>query len=346
MAYIQRRKNRGGTVSYAAQVKVSPFKPPVKCFASRAEAVEWATALERELKAQRKRGGARADIAKLTVGELITEFLADPETQVLRYLDDLTRLLGWWQNAYASTKCFELGVLTLRAARDKLLTKRGPATTNRYLSAMRSAWNWGRASGLIPGERAWPARLMLTEPTGRVRYLIDAELKKLLDASEKDRVMSAAITLSVSTGVRQGEMLRLEWRDIDFARAMLTVRIAKNKNSRSVHVVPAAAAALATLRKGPVVSPTHVFLNTDGTPLRKGTLETRWRKIRAAAGLKDFHWHDLRHSCASFLAQRGASLLQIGAVLGHKSPAMTLRYSHLVAGAPVPGHDELNRLLR
>jgi integrase len=346
MAYIQRRKNRGGSVSFLAQVKVEPFRPPTKSFPSRAGALAWATALERELKAQRKRGGTRSDIAKLTVGELINEFLADPETQGLRYVDDLTRLLAWWVNAHAATKTFELGVLKLRDARDKLLTKRGPATVNRYLSAMRACWNWGRASALIPQERSWPARLMLTEPAGRVRFLTDAELKKLLEASEKDRVMSAAIIVSLSCGLRQGELLRLEWRDVDFDRAAVTVRIAKNKTSRSVYLVSAAAAALAKLRKGALVSPTHVFLNTDGTALRKGMLETRWRKIREAAGLKDFHWHDLRHSCASFLAQKGASLLQIGSVLGHKSPAMTARYSHLVAGAAVPGHDELNRKLQ
>lgn len=345
MAYIAKRKNRGGSISYVAQVKVHPFKPPAKAFASRAAAQEWAEALERELKAQRKRGDARPDIAKLTCGDLIREFLNDPETKRLRYYQDIERLLGWWANAHGTTRTFDLGVLSLRAARDKLHSKRAPATTNRYLSALRSAWNWGRSAGLIPTERAWPARLLLTEPAGRVRYLTDAELKALLESTEQDRVMRAAIVVAVSSGIRQGELLRLEWRDIDFARATLTVRISKNKTSRSVHLVGAAVTALQSLRKGPVVSATHVFVNTDGTPLRKGTLETRWRKIRSAAGLKDFHWHDLRHSCASFLAQQGASLLQIGSVLGHKSPSVTLRYAHLVAGAPVPGHDELNKKL-
>ncbi|EQD57803.1 Integrase, catalytic core, phage domain protein, partial [mine drainage metagenome] len=49
----------------------------------------------------------------------------------------------------------------------------------------------------------------------------------------------------------------------------------------------------------------------------------RWRTVRAAAGLADFHGHDMRHSCASFLAQQGATLLEIGSVLGHRSPAIT-----------------------
>jgi integrase len=95
-----------------------------------------------------------------------------------------------------------------------------------------------------------------------------------------------------------------------------------------------------------VVSPVHVFVLTNGAPLKKSLLETRWNKIRDAAQLADFRWHDFRHTCASLLAQNGASLLQIGSVLGHKSTGMTQRYSHLVQGAPVPGHAQLDEKLR
>jgi site-specific recombinase XerD len=67
--------------------------------------------------------------------------------------------------------------------------------------------------------------------------------------------------------------------------------------------------------------------------------------VRPAAGLKDFRWHDLRHSCASFLAASGASLVEIGSVLGHRSPSVTARYAHLVAGKPVTGHAKLDEKL-
>ena len=67
----------------------------------------------------------------------------------------------------------------------------------------------------------------------------------------------------------------------------------------------------------------------------------RWRLIRHAAGWINFRWHDLRHSCASYLAQGGATLLEIGSVL-HKSPTMTMRYSHLVEGAALKAHAHLS----
>ena len=346
MAYIQKRKNRGGSVSWLAQVKVRPFRIPTKSFATRAEAAAWAEEQERALKDQRKRGGVREDFAELKVRSLIEEFLADPETKALRTFADTERLLDWWTNELAAVRCFELNVLKLRESRGKLHRGRSVGTVNRYLSALRSCWNRGRAAGLIPADRAWPARLMLSEPAGRVRYLTDAERARLLRAAAADPLMRAAIVVSLSTGMRQGELLRLEWRDIDFERATVVIRVTKTDKPRSVFLAQAARDALKALRSAPVVSPTYVFVLRDGRPLRKGLLEARWRKIRTAAALDDFRWHDLRHSCASFLAQHGATLPQIGAVLGHASPAVTQRYSHLVEGAAVPGHDALDRALR
>ncbi|NCA73075.1 MAG: site-specific integrase, partial [Sphingobacteriia bacterium] len=58
-------------------------------------------------------------------------------------------------------------------------------------------------------------------------------------------------------------------------------------------------------------------------------LRTPWETALKRAGIERFRWHDMRHSAASFLAANGASLLEIGAVLGHKSPATTKRYAHL-----------------
>jgi integrase len=57
-----------------------------------------------------------------------------------------------------------------------------------------------------------------------------------------------------------------------------------------------------------------------------------WQAAKKAALLLDFHFHDLRHTCASLLAMNGASLLEIAEVLGHKSITMTQRYAHLCIG--------------
>lgn len=345
MATIQKRKNKDGTTSFLALVRIKPYKPASKAFSARSDAEAWAERLEKELRAQRRQGAARRDFSRLTVKNLIDEYLADPETAGKRSLATKQDRLSWWVSNFGPEKISDLNVVTLREARQKLQHGRGHATVNRYISEMRSCWNWGRSAGLVVENKTWPMRLMLSEPVGRTRHLSDEELKTLLKEGEKHSpLMYAAIVLSVGCGLRQGELLRLAWSDLDLEKQRLRVMIAKNKEARSVHLPSAAVHALKALKKQPIVG-TRVFVTENGEPLKKTTLEARWRKVRDAAGLADFRWHDLRHSCASFLAQSGATLLEIGSVLGHKSPSVTQRYAHLVQGAPVKGHTELDQKL-
>jgi len=356
MATITRTKGPTGNVAFCVQVRLANFKSAAKTFRvtgkekdAKDAARDWGEAQEKMFRDQLKRGGARHDLPQLTLAELIKEYKEDPETIALKTFEsDIVPLMDWWINKYGTEKVIAFGVLTLHEARRKLLTgRRGPATVNRYLSQARACWNWGRATGIVPLDRVWPERgLMLTEPAGRERFLTDDEVPILLKAAESDPVIRAAILVSLATGVRQGELLKLTWKDIDLERATLTLHDTKNKSSRRVHVSKTAVEALTTLRQADVSSLTYPFLNAAGKPLQKSWLETRWYKIRTAAGLENFHWHDLRHSCASFLAADGATLLEIGSVLGHKSPSMTMRYAHLVQGRAVKGHAELDARLR
>jgi integrase len=114
-----------------------------------------------------------------------------------------------------------------------------------------------------------------------------------------------------------------------------------------VHLPQSACDALKALQGGAKVRAAFgpVF-TAKGERLKKSTLEARWSSVRESAGLADFKWHDLRHSCASLLAQNNATLVQIAEQLGHKSLSMTMRYSHLVQGAAIPAHAALDAKLR
>lgn len=346
MATLRKHRTRRGTHSFTATVRVKPYKSSSRTFDSRSDARAWALSLERELKKQRDRGGLRRDVTKMTVAQLAREFLEDPETQALRTHSSLVRLLGWWTVHYGAQKVMDLNVLVLREARDTLRPGRAAGTVNRYVSAMRSCWNWGRAAGLVPQDQLWPSRLMLTEPKGRTRYLNDEELGALLKAAARHSpTMHAAVLVSLGCGVRQSELRRLKWTDVDLDKQRLRVLLAKNNESRAVYLPQSATDALRVLKRAPVVGQ-HVITDEQGQPVDKFWLVYRWRLIRAAAGLANFRWHDMRHSCASFLAQQGANLFEIGSVLGHKSPSVTMRYSHLIEGAPVTGHVKLDEKLR
>src|SRR5579883_2508502 len=173
---VWERKNSDGSTSYLAVVRIKPFKPASKAFATRAEARKWADDLARELTDKRD-SNARPELTSLTIRGLIHEFLKDPETQQLKYYHDLQLLLAWWENHCGGEKVLQFGTIQLRDARELLRNGRQPATVNRYLSALRSCWNWGIAAAFIPPDRPWPTRLLLSEPRERVRYLNDDELK-------------------------------------------------------------------------------------------------------------------------------------------------------------------------
>lgn len=347
MATIQKRSNGDGSTSFVAWVRIGKFKPATRAFSTRKDALAWASALERELRKRRDEGDpVSRDVTRMTIADLASQFLADPNTKGLRTYDDLERLVLWWVNNYGSERILRFNVLGLREGRGRLEPGRAPATVNRYLSAMRSCWNWGRSAGLVPQDRLWPDRLALTEPRERTRYLSDDELRRLLAAArEFSLAMYTAVVVSLATGIRQGELLRLKWSDVDLGGKRIRVLLTKNGESRAVYLPEFAIDALKDLKGASVVGQTAIC-DEEGQPYTKSLLESRWKKVRAEAKLTDFRWHDLRHSCASFLAQKGASLLEIGSVLGHKSPSVTRRYAHLVEGAPVTGHSGLDDKLR
>jgi integrase len=196
-------------------------------------------------------------------------------------------------------------------------------------------------------EQTWPRRIMLTEPAGRVRYLSEEELSVVLKAAaEHSAVLHAAVVVALGCGIRQGELLRLRWCNVDLDNQQLRIEKAKNvkadgeTRSRSVFLP---AVVVTTLRELQGAKPAgqHIICDDQGQAVEKYWLRYRWDMIRTAAQLQDFKWHDLRHSCASFLAQNGANLLEIGSILGHKSVAATLRYAHLVNAKPVTGHAGL-----
>lgn len=363
---VYRRKSKiTGAVSFVAQVRVKPYAVQQETFrvvtepkAAKVAAAHWAAAKEKELQELAAKGISK-ELTATTVGGLIGKYLDAPETKQLKGYDQIERLVNWWLAEYNDTKLLDFDDDAMRAGRDKLTRevkkpghknkeaskKREPGTVNRYVSAMRACWNWGIKSKKIPKDRTWAAELMLNEPKGRVRFLDDAERVALLKAAESNPVTHTAILVSIACGMRQDELLKLQWKDIDFDKGRVSMHETKNGTRRTVHVPSSALAALQALKKAKIVSTKTVFLNAEGGPLTSSVLIKGFKKLLTTAGIKNFKWHDLRHTCASYLAQGGASLLEIGTVLGHKSPGITMRYAHMVQGAKVTGHDKLDKLL-
>lgn len=205
----------------------------------------------------------------------------------------------------------------------------GSATINRYCVALAAVCTWAMRKRITPKGWQHPCRAIARRPEnpGKTRFLDAAERERLLQACKASKwpKMYALVLLAITTGARRGELLALRWGDVDLARAEAHVRRSKNADLRVLPLVPAA---VEELQRFAGATSTLVFASTR-RPDVAYHIEQRWREVLREARVRNLRFHDLRHSCASWLAQAGASLLAIGDVLGHRTLTVTKRYAHL-----------------
>lgn len=157
---------------------------------------------------------------------------------------------------------------------------------------------------------------------------MDDELPKLLAACKQERriPLFELVVFAISTGPRKGEALALRCCDVDLKRRIATINDTKNGEPRALYLddnLCAMIRAMPSYKKG---SKRLLFCTRAGKPLN---IEHAWRKALKRAGIRNFRFHDLRHSFASYLAMKGNPLNAIGEALGHKDYKNTKRYAHL-----------------
>jgi integrase len=141
--------------------------------------------------------------------------------------------------------------------------------------------------------------------------------------------------------MRKGEMQNLTWDDIFYERSLIRLKHTKNGDPRHVYLNEAAKKAILSIPKHPESS--FVFCGDAGKLFNfRKSFETALKK----SGITDFHFHDLRHTYASHLVMAGVDLNTVRELLGHKSLAMTLRYSHLSQEHKARAVEMLDKRLR
>lgn len=208
---------------------------------------------------------------------------------------------------------------------------KSPATLNRYLVALGAVCTYAIEARLAPRGWAHPCRGIrrLAEPDGRVRFLDSDERARLFEAcraSRYPRLYALALTAMV-TGARRGELLALHWRDVDLEAGSARLGRTKNGERRTLVLLPHVIEALRPFASSD--SARFVFGSVRERYQRPAQIDSAWRDAVARAGIRDFRFHDLRHCCASYLAQAGTPLNVIAEVLGHRKLDMARRYSHL-----------------
>ena len=332
MANIEKRVAKSGKVSYRVKVRIKGYPVQSETFPNITMARNWGMRMEARI--QEGLHLTATESKKHALSELISIYkmrvLAIRQTNA----KDTERYLNTWDAKLGAYALASLTPALIINARDQIAhetqTKkaRTNATINRYMAALSVALSYAvRELEWMENNPVFKIS-KLPEPRGRVRYLSDTERENLLVAvkNAKNPYLYPAVLLGITTGARKMEILGLKWADVDFSAQRAILHDTKNKERRAIPLVEPA---LGEIKKLFAKRPNSDYVFPAQNKIQPFDITRSWCKAMADANLVDFHFHDLRHTCASYLAMNGATMGEIAAVLGHKTLQMTKRYAHL-----------------
>ncbi|NCN25461.1 site-specific integrase [Candidatus Falkowbacteria bacterium CG10_big_fil_rev_8_21_14_0_10_37_14] len=202
-------------------------------------------------------------------------------------------------------------------------------TINNHLSVLRKCLNTAQEWELLVNVPK--IRLLKVEPQ-KFDFLTESESRSLLDNSSG--YLADMILLALKTGLRFGEIIALDWQDVNLQSRLLTVSKSVSKNvlgstkSNKTRYIPLTAE-LCQMLSAKKSKAGYVFLNGAGNRVRQvNSIRSLYRACKRA-NLRRIGWHCLRHTFASHLAQKGVPIKAIQELLGHSEIKTTMRYAHL-----------------
>ena len=335
MATIEKRTSLDGTTSYRAKVRLKGYPAQNATFSRLTDAKKWVQDTESAIREGRhfKTNAAK----KHTVKELINRYFEEILSRKIKGVSDQTTQLNWWKDKIGSFLLSDINTALIIENRNKLLSekslrkegKRSNATVNRYCASLShrftiavKEWEWLQENPMLKMKK-------LKEPRGRVRFLSDEERERLLTVCKESQspFLYVLVVLAISTGARKMELCSLNWEDVDLKRGMIILHDTKNGDRRALPLVGIAKDLMKEHYKNRNENTNLVFPAKN--LIDPIDIRTPFETALIKAEIKDFRWHDLRHSCASYLAMNGATLAEIAGVLGHKTLSMVKRYSHI-----------------
>lgn len=238
-----------------------------------------------------------------------------------------------------------------------------PSTINRDITSLRGLLSKAVQWELVEDHPLRKLKQLRIDKSPNVRYLSRGEEKRLLDALEaRDQEIKAArvrgnnfrkargypllpsmnkdtygdrltpmVTLSLKTGMRQGELFGLKWKDVSFPESLVTLRAEINKSHRTRHIPlsPVAKKVLKNWKKQNTETEGEALVFANAVGVKLDNVKRSWSRVLKQANIENFRWHDMRHDFASKLVMKGAPLNTVRDLCGHADLGTTLRYAHL-----------------
>ncbi len=325
MAHIKKLVSpRTGKISYRVHIRTHQ-KTITKTFKLKKDAVSFAQTIEGN-------HNLKDVLTEPLLNQTFKKILSDYPGEDYR--------LNYFSKEIGCLKLNQIKKSQINNCLNALAESAAPATVNRYRNDFGSFAKWVNAQ---LDDTQWNPQKGIarkTEPPARQDYLSHQEQQSLLEACKQidlddtspTRKLYLFVLTALATGARKGEILALQWKDIQWTDRIIIIRGEDQGAGKTGR------------REVPIIKPLWDELQRHRKLGEKGLIfpsledntkpycfRKQWQKASQMAGIsRSFVFHSLRHTTASNLAKAGNSLLQIGVILGHKSAQTTLRYAHLV----------------
>lgn len=323
MASIRQRQGK-----WQARVSRQGFPPETKTFATKAEAEVWARSVEAGI--DKGTHQSRNSLEAVTVAEVLHKYGEEVSPLKKGAKAEAIRLAAVARSKLGKYSLANLTPAVMAQWRDERLKRVKAGTVIRDLAVLSSIFNhcrreWGYPF-LNPVEQIRKPQM----PSGRDRVLSPAEeealLNEALPVGRRSPWLHPLIVLALETGMRRGELLSLKWENINPAKRTALLPDTKNGSKRMVQLSTKALDTLKRLRS--LSSHDDVIF-----PISVPALHLRWKAACKRAGIKDLHFHDLRHTAITRMADKLPNVIELSAVTGHKNLQMLKRYYHPSAEA-------------
>lgn len=315
MATIRKRAN-----SWQVQIRRKGFPALTRTFATKTDATLWVREQERALDLgdlPRNINSARG----VTFGSLLQRYGEQVSSKKRGAASEKARIGVILRHKLAKVSLAHLSPAVIASYRDERLSVVSADAVRRELGIMRHCLEVARNEWDAPITTN-PVKLITLPPPGaaRERRLQDSEAERLFQSIPKrNTYLRPMLILALESAMRRGEILSIEWSDIDDEKRLLRIRQSKTGKPRIIALSPTA---LNVLRSCPNTS-SKVF------PVSPNAVRLAWERVCRKAEITDIRFHDLRHEAISRLTECGLTQAEVALQSGHRDPRMLARYQHL-----------------
>lgn len=260
------------------------------------------------------------------------------ETTITSYRTDYNQFLAFCRKKGQSFEIKLVTTLFLREYINHLKFEKGfkTNTIRRKVHSLSSFFTFCQENDIIEKNPMLPVKAPREEKTLPI-YLNENELKRLIDTPKKHARFSthinrdtAMIAVLAFTGIRRNELINLDWKDVDFAAKLITVRKGKGNKDRKVPIIPPLDSYLWNYLQDrlPITNPA-MFISDKGNRISTSNYHVIFKRYVYKAGLSDaISSHKIRHTFATLMYQNGVDIRTIQELLGHEDLNTTSIYTH------------------